>query len=843
MSLRDDCKDFMEAQVGRRIGDAQADDIERRIRAQMKLQAISDPDGWRKLGYYDRLQRAATAAAQDMAEEFRRKQFVLQKQIDAHDRIENILAASEGQEPTGAAKLFRFLRNDRLAAVSRLLDFDTRGSAYTSVQSWANAVRSEAYGRLTPLWDAVPGRFFGLFESSKGVADLWKELHGEDSGNAVAKAGAAAWKQVTEELRQRFNDAGGNVGKLEDWSIPQHHSQERVAKAGVDQWISDILPRLNRNRYLNMDGSRMTDEQMHEFLGHAYDSIITDGQNSREPGNVAGLGMVANRNAAHRALHFKNSDAHAEYNARYGERSLVSQLSGHISRIARDIALVERLGPNAERTFRYFNDRALTDELRENPTRSAQARADHKFNEALYDVVSGRSEVVDRRIAEVGQAFRNWMTATRLGKVVLTALGDEAGMASTAWANHVPYSSAFLRELKTLNPADAADRRAAESAGLGLDATLQGLNRWGQEEFGSKWHGKLAGKVMQLTGAERMWAARRQGMGAVLMSAIGNLTRNVEHVTDLSEADHGILARKGVTDTTWQVWRRAQPEDWGTGAHSVLTPKSVWSIPDEQLTDLGNPRALKREASTQLLAHVLEEAGMGAMDSGPRQRAAVNLGMKPGTLGGELWRASNLFRGFAFSMMMKHWARAASMGGIGAAKYLAPLFVYGTLIAALGNQVRNLLAGQDPDSIRDPGFWGRAVLRGGGLGFFGDFLQNEVTQHDTTLTAALGGPALTTLEDLLQLTHGAFFQERQGMRTDEGAKLIRFARDNVPFTNLWYTQAAFDHLIWNNLQEAASPGYLERLEARQEALYGKHYYWHPGGNLEVPDLSAAAGAR
>lgn len=839
MSLRDDCKDFMEAQLGHRV--TNPEDLERRIRAQMKLQAIADPDGWRQLGYYDRLQRAATAAAKDMADELRRKQFVLQKQIDAHDRIENILAASEGKEPTGAAKLFRFLRNDRLAAVSRLLDFDTRGGEYTSVQSWANAVRAEAYGRLMPLWDAIPGRFFGLFENAKGVADLWKELHGEDSGNAVAKAGAKAWRDVTEEMRQRFNDAGGQTGKLEDWSIPQHHSQERVAKAGVDKWISDILPRLDRNRYLNTDGSRMTDAQMHDFLGHAYDSIITDGQNSREPGNVAGLGMVANRNAAHRALHFKNSDAHAEYNSLHGERSLVSMLSGHVARMARDIALVERLGPNAERSFRYFNDRALTDELRENPTREAQAKADHKFNQALYDVVSGRSEVVDRRIAEIGQAFRNWMTATRLGKVAITALGDEAGMASTALANRVPYSAAFLRELKTLNPADAADRRAAESAGLGLDATLQGLNRWGQEEFGSGWSGKLAGKVMQVSGAERMWAARRQGLGAVLMSSIGNLTRQLEHVTDLTEADHGIMARKGVNDTTWQVWRRAQPEDWGTGAHSVLTPKSIWDVPDEKLTDLGSPRALKREASTQLLAHVLEEAGMGAMDSGPRQRAAVNLGTKPGTFAGELWRASNLFRGFAMSMMMKHWARAASMGGIGAAKYLAPLFVYGTIIAALGNQVRNLLAGQDPDNVKDPAFWGKAVLRGGGLGFFGDFLQNEVTQHDTTLTSAVGGPALSTLEEILQLTHGAFFKSRQGMRTDEGAKLIRFARDNVPFTNLWYTQAAFDHLIWNNLQQAASPGYLERLEARQEGLYGKRYFWHPGGGLEAPDLSTAVG--
>lgn len=830
MSLREDCRDWMSLQLDRQISDNKADDIEKRVRAHMKLQAMEDPEAWRQLPYHERLQQAASAAAKDMADEFRRKQQIVQKQMEAHDRIENILAADEGTEPKGAARLLRFLRNDRLSKVSRLLDFDTRGgSEGFSVYSRYRALKAEMDSNLLDLFKAVPGHVLGLFEDRRGVMDLWKELHGESSGNATARAGAEAFHKVAEEARNRFNDGGGQVGRLEDWHVPQHHSQERVAKAGIDKWTADILPKLNRDHYLNEDGSRMSNDQMEDFLSHAYDSIITDGQNSREPGNVGGLGMIANRNAAHRALHFKDAQSHAEYNTAYGENSLATVLQNHVNRMARDIALVERLGPNAERTFKFFNDRALTDELRSDPTRANQIRTDHKFNENLFDAVAGRDKVINQKVADVAQGFRNWMTATRLGKVVITALGDEAGMASTAMANKVPYSAALLRELQTL-PKNSEARHAAESAALGLDAKLTHLNRFGQEEFGQGFTSKLAGKVMQLSGAERMWAARRQGMGAVLMSSIGRLTRNVEHITDLNANDHGVLANKGVTDNVWQTWRRAETEDWGTAAHSVLTPKSIWSIPDEKLADLGDPRALKREASTQLLAHVLEEAGMGAMDTGPRQRVSVNFGTQRGSVGGELWRSMNLFRSFAFSMMMKHWARASTMDGIGKAKYMAPLFLYGTLIAAAGNQVRNFLAGQNPDDMTAPGFWGKAILRGGGLGFFGDFLYNETTQHDTSLAAALGGPAATTVEDILSLTHGAFFKQRRGERTDELAKLIRFGRENIPFTNLWYTQAAFDHLLWNHMQEAASPGYLSRMETRQ-AQYGKTYFWHPGEAL------------
>ncbi len=97
---------------------------------------------------------------------------------------------------------------------------------------------------------------------------------------ATAKEGADAWKKTTEELRQRFNDAGGNVGKLEDWGKPQHHSQARVASAGIDQWIGDILPVL-RSRCRVRECGRIAHEYRAApdlLSGMRGDQIITDGQ-------------------------------------------------------------------------------------------------------------------------------------------------------------------------------------------------------------------------------------------------------------------------------------------------------------------------------------------------------------------------------------------------------------------------------------------------------------------------------------------------------------------------------------------------------------------------------------
>ena len=832
--MREDCLEAVSMILGKSISKGQGDRIEGRVRDAMKQLARENPEEWRAKTYTDRLMEAAGLAAQQMKEDLARKRRNVELQIAAHDRIENHLANVEIKKA-----------GDALRAVSQILAFDTKGGGFRSVDSTHAAIRAEAWSNLRPLWESVPGNFFGLFENKQGVADLWKELHGEDSGNATAKKGAEAWRKVTEELRNRFNDAGGQVGKLEDWYKPQHHSQYRVGSVDADTWINSILPLLDRQKYVRTDGRLMGDEEMHNFLGHAYDSIITDGQNSRESGSVSGTGVIANRNAAHRQIFFKDADSAAKYQKDYGEKSLVNVLTAHINRMSRDIALAERLGPNSDATFRYFNDRATLDEKRSNPTKAAAINKAKSFNEAVMDAVSGKDQVVDQRVANAFQGFRNYMTATKLAKVVITALSDEAGMMSTAFANKVPYTEMLMQELRSVGP--TAAREFGEEAALGMDAVVGHMNRFAQEEFNPSFSGKMASNVMRLSGAERMWAARRQGVGVTLMASIGRLTRKLDSVDKLSVEDHGVLAGKGISDAEWQVWRRANPENFG-GKSQILTPKSIWAIPDAKLADLGDPRALKRQATTALLSHVLEEAGMGAMDSGPRQRVAMSFGTKKGTYGGELMRSVMLFKGFTASMMMKHWNRAAMQPGFGKVKYAAPLFIYSTLIAAAGNQIRNIIAGKDPEDMRpseNPMFWGKAFLRGGGMGFFGDFLYGELTQQDTSLTAALGGPLVTTAEDIAGLTHGAFFQAKAGKQVDEKAKLIRFAKSNIPFLNMWYTQAAADHLIWNHLQEIANPGYLARMQARQESQYGQTYWWKPGENVphQAPDLAKAVGSK
>jgi hypothetical protein len=152
---------------------------------------------------------------------------------------------------------------------------------------------------------------------------------------------------VAEALRKQFNAAGGDIGKLINWALPQHHSQLQVAKAGRDAWIADILPKLDRGQYMKDDGSRFTDAEMQKFLGDVWETIATGGVNKIEPGQVRGAGMRANRNADPRALHFRDADGYLDYQTKYGERDLYGVMVAHVGRLAKDVAMLRDLRPES----------------------------------------------------------------------------------------------------------------------------------------------------------------------------------------------------------------------------------------------------------------------------------------------------------------------------------------------------------------------------------------------------------------------------------------------------------------------------------------------------------------
>lgn len=846
--MRPECIQAVTQAIGRSLNQQEIQGIENRVRRNMKQLAQTDPT-WQSKTAADRLNEAAAKSAKDLVEEANLKKKRVALTILAHDRIDSYMK--------------RFPERP-LEGLDRMLAFSADGkSGILSIESSTRAIRDDSLSRMLDVIDQTKGKFLGLFQDEAGNLALVRELHGEDSGSPVAKTAAKQFKDTAEQLRQRFNRAGGDVGFLDDWSMPRDHSQVKVAKDQA-KWVADHVQWANRGKYLKEDGSPMNEAELTDFLQHAWVTLATGGANKIEPGQAAGNGMRANRGSESRQIHYKDAESFIAAQKAYGDRNLLELLIGHIDRASRDIALVEALGPNPSNQMRYFLDAGQKAMDTAKPGDLAKTAKQRKKIEHLFEEVAGtREPPVSAALANGFDTYRALNVASRLGSAVLTSVTDQGTLGLTASMNGMPVMKVFANELRMLNPASAGDRRMAQRAGLGLNQLIGSLNRFGADGLGTneqvagriaKFSQTAASKVMQASGLNALTAGSQRAFGATMLDTLGDMSRRHDSLAAMDPADAKRLTGQGVTETDWSVWRMAQPEDWRGVGDTVLTANSIYRIPDADLMAMAQqlkttPQRLKDQAATKLLGAVLDETNMAIIEPGAREKAMMHGGVERGTAKGELLRSFWQFKSFSIGMIMRHGARGMAQEGWGKAGYLAALVASTTVLGGMAIQLGEVAAGRDPKDITDDKKWGvpglrfglAAFLKGGAMGLYGDFLFSDTSQGGSSPLAALGGPIAGDLEAIFKLKDNA----ADGEVNQTGAKLVRLAKAHLPGANLWYTKAATDHLIFNQLQEYFSPGYLRRMKQRARKEFNQSYWWEPkeGTPSRAPNLGAAVGAK
>ncbi|MBD9459112.1 hypothetical protein IB241_15625 [Pseudomonas sp. PDM05] len=846
--MRPECIKAVTQAIGRPLNQQEIQGIENRVRRNMKQLAQTDTT-WQSKTAADRLNEAAAKSAKDLVEEANLKKKRVALTILAHDRIDSYMKRFPDQP---------------LEGLDRMLAFSADGkSGILSIESSTRAIRDDSLSRMLDVIDQTKGKFLGLFQNEAGNLALVRELHGEDSGDAVAKTAAKQFKDTAEQLRQRFNRAGGDIGLLDDWSMPRDHSQVKVAK-DQDKWVSDHVKWANRGKYLKEDGTPMNDAELADFLGHAWTTLATGGANKMQPGQAAGNGMRANRGSESRQIHYKDAESFIAAQKAYGDHNLLELLIGHIDRASRDIALVETLGPNPSNQMRYFLDSGQKAMDTAKPNDLAKTAKQRKKIEHLYEEVAAtREPPVSAALANGFDTYRALNVASRLGSAVLTSVTDQGTLGLTASMNGMPVMKVFANEIRMLNPASAGDRRLAQRAGLGLNQLIGSLNRFGADGLGTneqvagriaKFSQTAASKVMQASGLNALTAGSQRAFGATMLDTIGDMTRRHDSLAAMDPADAKRLAGQGVTDTDWSVWRLAQPEDWRGVGDTVLTANSIYRIPDADLAQMAQqlkttPQRLKDQAATKLLGAVLDETNMAIIEPGAREKAMMHGGVERGTMKGELVRSFWQFKSFSIGMIMRHGARGMAQEGWGKAGYLAALVASTTVLGGMAIQLSEIAAGRDPKDITDDKKWGvpglrfgmAAFLKGGAMGLYGDFLFSDTSQGGSSPLAALGGPIAGDLESIFKLKDNA----ADGEVNQTGGKLVRLAKSHLPGANLWYTKAATDHLIFNQLQDYFSPGYLRRMKQRARKEFKQSYWWEPGDSTpdRGPNLGAAVGAK
>ena len=835
--MRQACVTAIEQAIGRSITKAEARNVEARIRNAMVMVARRDGAAYEALPKADKMRAAATYAANELVAEAQKKAQRLRLQIAAQDAVERYTAEQVrlGADP------------NRLEAFERLLAGKADGkNNSTSVEVEAKGIAAGAMGKLADAWDAISPRMFGIFANKGGEEEFVRAAYGDTAGvrPEIVRA-AQEWSKTAETLRIRFNAAGGDVGRLDNWGLPQAWSQDIAVQLGRDEFVNDMMNWVDRSIYRKDDGSLFNDAEMRTFLQEAWLTISTNGANKQK--NVTGYGAAikANRNNKARQLHFKDGAVAVEALRKYSGRSVFEAMAGHVQRMARDVALVEKFGPNADLAVEYFIQ-TFADEARVANVGQPGYKADLIDRRAasaanLYNYVAGNNPPpANLRVAQAFSALRSIFVAAKLGSATVTSISDEGTLVLTSRVNNLPMFKVWRNELRAFNLADQAEKQRARRAGLLVNTMLDEVNRFGDETLGSQVPAKIASTVMRASGLNSVTEARRRAFSVTMMDTIGQLTRQYQRVDALDPQDWKILRSKGITQEIWDIWRQAQPDTW-SGNDTVLTPESIYLV--QGVDDLA-----KEKAATKLLAVIIDERDIAVIEPGARERAALLGGTIPGTATGELARAFWQFKTFPFAIINRHWRRGLGMysNTSGKVGYIASLVALQTIMGAIAMEASDILSGKDPRTLNPESAYGprnliAALLKGGALGLYGDFLFADATTFGRTLAGAIGGPMLGAIEDTFKLTVGNVQELAKGEETNFGAEAVKAARGYTPGASLWYTKTVTDRLIFNQMQEYFDPGYLARARAKARREYGTTYWWNPGqpiSRARAPELEA-----
>ncbi len=725
---------------------------------------------------------------------------------------------------------------------------------FQSVEGLRKAIVGQAHAQLTELLQKFERKaFLGKTPNKADMKNIVRELFGESTGDPAAKAMAEAWDQVSDGLRQRFNRAGGAIGKLENWGLPQVHDAKALLRAGKDEWKQAIRNRLDLSRMRHpVTGDEILDFEIDGILDRVWGDIVTNGWASREPSQAAvGRGAIAGQHAEHRFLVFKSADDWLEYQRAFGQGDPFASMMNHINGMARDIAAIERLGPNPQAMLTFLKQRIeKAGQARKTgeavPFAGWQARADSRARgkiaaiDNMWEAYRGNAEVaVDTHMASALSVTRNWLTASILGSAVLSAIPTDPIYQMLARRFVGIPALNTLRDLA--GEMRKGGRMESVRAGLILDSAMHTFGtqaRYLGTLSGPEWSQVLPDRVLAWQGLTAWTQAGRHAFGKSFQGMLAD--RTGKSLAELQAAKSGTLEK--ATGNALERWGFTA-EDWdkirGAALHNrdgatFLRPQEIAAV-DERLAE-------------RVLEMILQETEYAVPSGTLRGRAFSRFGTRPGTLWGEVVRSAGMFKSFAVtyallygSRIWREFGRSRAAG----AGYAGAILLTTSIGGAMSLWLKDIAAGRDPRPIlgkdgNPMGFAGQAMMQGGGFGIFGDFILGDLNRFGGGIGQAIGGPIADTATDLVNLTVGNAVQLATGDTTNAAEEARKFIAKNTPGRSLWFLRLAYDRWLMDNMRRLTDPKAEKafRRRGRYVSDLGTDTWWAPGQGLPArpPEL-------
>lgn len=748
------------------------------------------------------------------------------------------------------------------SASVELLDYQTRGILRQFNQRLAGFLR-----------DINRGGVLGNLSDPVMLKSVTRELHGEASGSASAKAVADGVRDAFEDMRLQFNEAGGLIGKMDNWGIPHSHDRFKLVRAGKEKWKSDII---DNNR---LDWTRITDnltgkpfqrsagdpppsrQVQEEILDGIYDNVVY-GKGSREAvyGRPQGE-PIYKRHSEERVLHFRSADDWAEYNKLYGSGDPFNSIMSHAHSMARDIAAMRAFGPNPALGLDYQSQMA-TKRARALGLDADAISGDAKTASRMLSLFSGPRSP-DGKFGIFAARFfantRHLLTSAFLDRAIIASISDLNSMrlaANAIGANPTSVMRTYGQAIKGMIKEGSMTTQQLKRDRWVMDTLADpgaALERFMMEVPPGEIFERLSSGSMKIQGMSQHTDAARYAYQAGFW---GRFADEVDNSFDrVTPEFRKIMEEHGVTPRDWDDFRadkanvmyEAEP---GVTFLNPLYWREATTLPADRADEVFVQMQSLLERWTEIAVPTNSLKAKSYFDP-------VAFGLPPGSIGYEVMKSGGMFKSFVAAFTLNQYRMIMRQPtGLSRAAYAANMAAGATVFGALALQIGEIVKGNDPMDMtpfENPSFWARAAVKGGGFAVIGDIVATGEATWGGGFGSYLAGPMAQLADDVWDLTASnatdAIGDLIRGEEVDTGfvKELARAGKRYTPMGQTPMVGPAMDRLLWDNLHRLLDPDAedaIVKAATARENRDGNQSWWMPGTSApqRAPDLRSLLGS-
>jgi len=735
--------------------------------------------------------------------------------------------------------------------------FDLLVGDKSGITSRTLARVQERFGYMASLLKMSNGDIKRLLNQETFVRDLVIEMN---HWKPKSKTGNKTAHEVASALRDRqilqvgeMNSFGAGMHWLDDYVTKQWHDPFRMLKAGEKKWVDDIHGRLDYNltkervlRLLDERGIKLKEKfDLKKYLSSTFRQLALKGGSDE--------GMLISYLRASRSFAFKDADALINYNTMYGHKNMSHAIFENMTLYDNHISIGETMGYGYTKKLepdeltkitaqdelaqaRQTGDEAIIKEAEKeyrklfrqdvNPiieTKKAIQflKENKKISKFQYRrlmgalaQVSGDAHMVARpTIAKMTMGFQFWQYLTTLGKATLSSVNDlwtspivlhfqgiKPGKAYVGMINHM-LRRAFRRVSK------AEEDMLLRQLRVGVDGVFESYSRNFINTPKMGLLNDMTDKMFDWNLLNWWTNSSREGVAKMMSNYFADsISLNFNKLPDRFKK---LLGEYEIGAKEWDLFKKI-----GVFDETVFNPKgskkvkyitSDWIA--ERSAELGIDSKVSKRLQESLNRYYVMESRLAIPEAGAAERAWMYGDSKRGSLPETSARLFFQFRTHQVKLIRSMLPRMYEMG-IPSLMHILPALTFGYLSISL----KKMVAGKMPPAYDDPNTLTDALIHSGVAGFIGDFIAGQYGRYQHEVDEVLLGSAWSTFKSWGELATGLSTGDKNA------SDVWKSLRYNIPYANLFYTEAVVNYGLHYGLMETFSPGYLKRMEAREEGL-------------------------